>query len=179
MPIDQSHEFQSDAWYELETRLAFQEQALTELSDALGRCAAEAIADLSCCSSALEDLKHFAACSMPIRRPNRHRRTTDRCRHDEQFPSRPAAGPGLQAAPKPERKPEPKPAQMPAAGKPAQRERAVPASPDEPRRAAARQSGARTSPRRKPATREEIDLAKAYAMRAQQEKDERIEGRAC
>lgn len=64
-------------------------------------------------------------------------------------------GLGFKPAAKPERKPAPKPAPRPAAKKGgAQRP--------------ARQQG-------KPRSREDIDLARAYAIRAQKEKDERIE----
>jgi uncharacterized protein YaiL (DUF2058 family) len=80
-------------------------------------------------------------------------------------------GLGFKSPPKPERKPEYKPAQNPR-----------PQSPRNPN--AARQAHLavtaqavvgqpRTGPN-KPRTREDIDLAKAYAIRAQREKDERI-----
>ena len=66
-------------------------------------------------------------------------------------------GLGFKSAPKPEHKPAPsrKPAQSRPQGKPPQQNAPAPAR-----------------PRR---SREDIDLAKAYALRAQREKDERIE----
>ena len=70
------------------------------------------------------------------------------------------------SAPKPEPRPQkPKPH---AAGRPAQPRQAPPR---EARKDAPRKDHARKPPR----TREDIDLAKAYAIRAQREKDERIE----
>ena len=66
-------------------------------------------------------------------------------------------GLGYKPAPKPERKPERKP----ATGKPPQGEQ--------------RRGGKPVQADDKPRTREDIDLAKAYAIRAQREKDERIE----
>jgi len=77
-------------------------------------------------------------------------------------------GLGFKSAPKPERKPDTRPAH--GANKPAapQRPHAPPARPQQARPEQRRPHG-------KPRTREEIDLAKAYAIRAQKEKDERIE----
>ncbi|MCI4567124.1 DUF2058 family protein [Lysobacter sp. CFH 32150] len=75
-------------------------------------------------------------------------------------------GLGFKPAPKPERKPERKPDPRPAGkhtGKPSH------AKPAHARPAAGQ---GKPKPQR---TREEIDLAKAYAIRAQKEKDERIE----
>src|SRR6476620_5414710 len=69
-------------------------------------------------------------------------------------------GLGFKPAPKPERKPAPKPSGAPA------REHARKPQPRQP------QSHAQP---RQPRKREDIDLAKAYALRAQREKDERIE----
>lgn len=70
------------------------------------------------------------------------------------------------SAPKPEPRPQkPKPH---AAGRPAQPRHAPPR---DARKDAPRKDHARKPPR----TREDIDLAKAYAIRAQREKDERIE----
>ena len=69
-------------------------------------------------------------------------------------------GLGFKAAPKPERKPAPKP---PAAKQDARRGNARRPHPPQ----------AKPAPQRR--TREDIDLAKAYALRAQREKDERIE----
>ena len=70
------------------------------------------------------------------------------------------------SAPKPEPRPQkPKPN---AAGRPAQPRQAPPR---DARKDAPRKDHARKPPR----TREDIDLAKAYAIRAQREKDERIE----
>jgi uncharacterized protein YaiL (DUF2058 family) len=91
-------------------------------------------------------------------------------------------GLGFKTAPKPERKPEHKPGHK-ATGKPAQgesRRGGKPVQADNrprnppPHKAAARRTDARPS-QQKPRTREDIDLAKAYAIRAQREKDERIE----
>jgi uncharacterized protein YaiL (DUF2058 family) len=82
-------------------------------------------------------------------------------------------GLGFKSAPKPERKPETRPAH--SANKPAnkatQPQRPHAAKPARPQQARADQR----KPHGKPRTREEIDLAKAYAIRAQKEKDERIE----
>jgi uncharacterized protein YaiL (DUF2058 family) len=90
-------------------------------------------------------------------------------------------GLGFKAAPKPERKPQQPPAgpsnrrndvrggQRPAVGSRPQRSDA--GSPPAPASKRARPHGAPQRPR----TREDIDLAKAYAIRAQREKDERIE----
>ncbi len=70
-------------------------------------------------------------------------------------------GLGYKEAPKPERKPKPAPhAAKPKRGEPA------PAS---------GKRHDRKPQHRKPQSREDIDLAKAYAIRAQKEKDERIE----
>ena len=89
-------------------------------------------------------------------------------------------GLGFKTAPKPERKPEHKP----ATGKPAQAEQRRGGKPvhadnrprnQAPHKAAPRSTDARKPAQNKPRTREDIDLAKAYAIRAQREKDERIE----
>ena len=89
-------------------------------------------------------------------------------------------GLGFKTAPKPERKPEHKP----ATGKPAQGEQRRGGKPvhadnrarnQSPHKAAARRTDAQKPSQQKPRTREDIDLAKAYAIRAQREKDERIE----
>jgi len=86
-------------------------------------------------------------------------------------------GLGYKPAPKPERKPERKP----ATGKPPQGEQRRGGKPvqadDKPRSHAPQPRGnaARRQSPQKPRTREDIDLAKAYAIRAQREKDERIE----
>jgi uncharacterized protein len=83
-------------------------------------------------------------------------------------------GLGFKSAPKPERKPEARPAHT-GANKPANnagpQQRPHGAKPARPQPARADQR----KPHGKPRTREEIDLAKAYAIRAQKEKDERIE----
>lgn len=89
-------------------------------------------------------------------------------------------GLGFTAAPKPERKPEHKPGQKPAPGKPAQGEQrrgGKPVRTDNrpPRKPGPHAAASRTPAQHKPRTREDIDLAKAYAIRAQREKDERIE----
>jgi len=81
-------------------------------------------------------------------------------------------GLGFQSAPKserkPERKPEPKPRHQPVRSSNAtpQSQRGVTAQPG---------TGRAHAGLNKPRTREDIDLAKAYAIRAQREKDERIE----
>ncbi len=80
-------------------------------------------------------------------------------------------GLGFKPAPKPERKPE---ARKPDARRPGPRPPGRGAAP-------APRTGPGVKPRpsqgqsRKPRSQEEIDLAKAYAIRAQREKDERIE----
>ena len=79
-----------------------------------------------------------------------------------------------------ERKPEHKPAHRAAPGKPPQGEQrrgAKPARPDNrpPRKPGPNAAVAQKPAHGKPRTREDIDLAKAYAIRAQREKDERIE----
>lgn len=86
-------------------------------------------------------------------------------------------GLGFKAAPKPERKPEPRRDHKPHAGKPAGK----PGEPSRNRNADARKPQGRGGNGRpaqqvagKPRSREDIDLAKAYAIRAQREKDERI-----
>ena len=88
-------------------------------------------------------------------------------------------GLGFKAPPKPERKPqqnpagpsnrrnEPRPGHHAAAGSRPQQAGARPAPPAKP--------GKPGKPHGKTRTREDIDLAKAYAIRAQREKDERIE----
>ena len=72
-------------------------------------------------------------------------------------------GLGFKDAPKPKRdeRPKPHPAKAGQGGKPAHAQ-------------AAKKPGHRPAPN-KPRSREDIDLAKAYAIRAQKEKDERIE----
>lgn len=85
-------------------------------------------------------------------------------------------GLGFKDAPKPERKPQ----QKPAPGKsspPEQRRGGKPVRADNrPHRKPAPHAAASHKPAPdKPRTREDIDLAKAYAIRAQREKDERIE----
>src|SRR5690606_25979445 len=84
-------------------------------------------------------------------------------------------GLGFKTAPKPERKPERKP----APGKPpqgGQRGSSEPARADSrPRKPRPHAPDARKPGPHKPRTREDIDLAKAYAIRAQRKKDERIE----
>lgn len=84
-------------------------------------------------------------------------------------------GLGYQPAPKPERRPEPvrrpdadarRAGERPTGKKPESRPRPAPGQPDPRRRSAA------SAPAR---SREEIDLGKAYALRAQKEKDDRIE----
>jgi uncharacterized protein YaiL (DUF2058 family) len=85
-------------------------------------------------------------------------------------------GLGFKPAPKPERKPEHKPrsgkppVDKSNAGKPShpQQRHGKPAGPQ-----GGRPAQAQGAP--KPRSREDIDLAKAYAIRAQREKDERIE----
>jgi SlyX protein len=57
---DQTLEFQFDRRFtELETRFAFQEQALQEMSDALAAARAEAARNHELLSRALEDLKQL------------------------------------------------------------------------------------------------------------------------
>lgn len=84
-------------------------------------------------------------------------------------------GLGFKAAPKPERKPDAKSERTPDA-KPATHPVARPVAPRDLARARAQ---AKSAPMRKPqratGARSEMDLAKAYAIRAQNEKDERIE----
>jgi uncharacterized protein YaiL (DUF2058 family) len=94
-------------------------------------------------------------------------------------------GLGFKPAPKPERKPEHKPEHRPRQGKP-HAGKPNPGKPSagkpshaQPRHG--RQGGpqggkpAQAQGAQKPRSREDIDLAKAYAIRAQREKDERIE----
>ena len=85
-------------------------------------------------------------------------------------------GLGFKDAPKPERKPQ----QKPAPGKsppPEQRRGGKPVRADNrpPRKPAPHAAASHKPAQDKPRTREDIDLAKAYAIRAQREKDERIE----
>ena len=85
-------------------------------------------------------------------------------------------GLGFKDAPKPERKPDKKPMH----GKPAQGEQrrgGKPVRPDNrpPRKPGPQAASPQKPAQNKPRTREDIDLAKAYAIRAQREKDERIE----
>lgn len=57
---DESLEFQFDRRFtELETRFSFQEQALTEMSDALAAARAEADRNQQLLQQALEDLKQL------------------------------------------------------------------------------------------------------------------------
>lgn len=86
-------------------------------------------------------------------------------------------GLGFKPAPKPERQPERRPDHKPGrkpevrAGNPNQGK-----SPNSPHRNNTKAGRPANAPHGKPArSREEIDLAKAYAIRAQKEKDERIE----
>ena len=89
-------------------------------------------------------------------------------------------GLGFKPAPKPERKPDPKPqsrtGKPPHAqhGKPAQGQHAR-GKPGQGRPAPGTPAHGKPAHQGKPRTREDIDLAKAYAIRAQREKDERIE----
>ena len=83
-------------------------------------------------------------------------------------------GLGFKPAPKPAPKPKPNPAPSGQAPRPASKSR------DEARRRPDRAgkpnpANARTDKRRTPSRTSEMDLAKAYAIRAQQEKQERIE----
>ena len=85
-------------------------------------------------------------------------------------------GLGFKTAPKPE----PKPERKPAPGKPTQGEQRRGGKPAHADKRPARKPGPHAAAPHKPAqgrprTREDIDLAKAYAIRAQREKDERIE----
>ena len=87
-------------------------------------------------------------------------------------------GLGFKPAPKPERKPERKPEQRQDRRPDAQRRGNVPATKVAKGNERNARPGQRPShaPQGKPArSREEMDLAKAYAIRAQKEKDERIE----
>jgi SlyX protein len=61
MPIpDQSLEFQFDRRFnDLETRFAFQEQAINEMSDALAAARAEAVQNQQLLQQALDDLKQL------------------------------------------------------------------------------------------------------------------------
>lgn len=85
-------------------------------------------------------------------------------------------GLGFKPAPKPERKPEQKTEHKPGR-RPEQKHEAGPGRrPPDSRKPGAGKPHSPHRPGGKPArTREEIDLAKAYAIRAQKEKDERIE----
>jgi uncharacterized protein YaiL (DUF2058 family) len=89
-------------------------------------------------------------------------------------------GLGFKPAPAPERKPETRPAARPdparnqEAGRRPQPDRQRQGKPSHPRSADKPHAGQGRPPSR-PRCREEIDLAKAYAIRAQKEKDERIE----
>jgi uncharacterized protein YaiL (DUF2058 family) len=90
-------------------------------------------------------------------------------------------GLGFKPAPKPERKPERKPDHKPHpgkphAGKPQGGKPHATGKPHAGKPQAGRPQHAHAKPQHgKPRTREDIDLAKAYAIRAQKEKDERIE----
>ena len=79
-------------------------------------------------------------------------------------------GLGFKPAPKPERKPE---ARKPEARRPGPRPPGKGAAP--PRTGPGGKPRPSQGQSRKPRSQEEIDLAKAYAIRAQREKDERIE----
>jgi uncharacterized protein YaiL (DUF2058 family) len=93
-------------------------------------------------------------------------------------------GLGFKPAPKPERKPERKPDQRPdrkhdsrpdgrqASGRPSGKPGQRPPQGNKPSNDAARRPNTGPKPAR---SREEMDLAKAYAIRAQKEKEERIE----
>ena len=90
-------------------------------------------------------------------------------------------GLGFKPAPKPERKPDRKPEQH-AGRKPDRAHAAKPSSQHPPRQPGSKPAHAGKSARpahtqmpKPPRSREEMDLAKAYAMRAQKEKDERME----
>lgn len=80
-------------------------------------------------------------------------------------------GLGFKPAPKPERKPE---ARKPEARRPGPRPPGKGAAPA-PRTSPGGKPRPSQGQSRKPRSQEEIDLAKAYAIRAQREKDERIE----
>ena len=89
-------------------------------------------------------------------------------------------GLGFKPAPKPERKPESKPERKP--DRPSERRTGNTVRPAQPAHArTSERTGHRSNPQQprvaaRPArSREDIDLAKAYAIRAQREKDERIE----
>ena len=98
-------------------------------------------------------------------------------------------GLGFKPAPVPERKPAPRKADVrspqkaahPGAARqpdPARRPHDGKPRPDKPRQGrpgASKPHAGQGRPQSQPRTREEIDLAKAYAIRAQKEKDERIE----
>jgi uncharacterized protein YaiL (DUF2058 family) len=84
-------------------------------------------------------------------------------------------GLGFKPAPKPERPAERKPGGphgKPQQGKPPHARQGHPAKPQQQR------PTHKPGPKQPPRTREEIDLAKAYALRAQREKDERIAAEA-
>jgi uncharacterized protein len=84
-------------------------------------------------------------------------------------------GLGFKPAPKPERKSEPRPAaRSPEAARRPHPDRPRQGNPAHTRAAATPKAG-QGRPASRPRNREEIDLAKAYAIRAQKEKDERIE----
>ena len=80
-------------------------------------------------------------------------------------------GLGFKPAPKPERKPERRPDQRRDAQKPTGKVAAHP-KPSHGGKPRPPQGGGKSRPKR---SQEDIDLAKAYAIRAQREKDERIE----
>ena len=77
-------------------------------------------------------------------------------------------GLGFKDAPKPKPKPQERPKPLPHKAK--ARQGGKPANAH-----GAKHGGNRPAPARPPRSREDIDLAKAYAIRAQREKDERIE----
>ncbi len=89
-------------------------------------------------------------------------------------------GLGFKPAPKPERKPDSRPeGRRPQGGKPAHAGRPGAGKPGQGGKPSGKPQGTHArggQPGSKPArSREDIDLAKAYAIRAQREKDERIE----
>jgi uncharacterized protein YaiL (DUF2058 family) len=90
-------------------------------------------------------------------------------------------GLGFKPAPKPERQPERKPQRRPdsrADSRPGNRpagNKPVGKPAGRPGQGAKANNAPRTAQSRPPRSREEMDLAKAYAIRAQKEKDERIE----
>ncbi|WP_305804902.1 DUF2058 family protein [Stenotrophomonas sp. YIM B06876] len=88
-------------------------------------------------------------------------------------------GLGFKSAPKPERKPDSRRDQTPSGGrstgKPGDAGRSRNGEPRKPQARAGNGRPAQAQGPGKPRSREDIDLAKAYAIRAQREKDERLE----